>query len=346
MFLEIRNRVNKELKSFIRGLNKSYGLNSLSPLIINNIKDFALRNGKRVRPVLFCIGYLGYAKKACRGLYKSAISLELLHDFMLVHDDIIDKSSTRRGKPSMHSLLNRQIKRYGKVKFSGQDLAIVIGDVLYAIALDAFLAAKESPERKERALRKLISAALYTGSGEFVELLLGAKSIDKTTKNDIYKIYDFKTANYTFSSPLSMGAILANAEESEIRRICEYGMLLGRAFQIEDDIIGTFGKPSKTGKSSLTDILEAKKTILLWYAYNRGSKKQKNLIRKTLTKDNPKAHDVKEIRKILIATKSLDFARNEVRKLVEGSNKILHSLKISKKAKTALKELSRQIFSI
>ncbi|MDP2044470.1 MAG: polyprenyl synthetase family protein, partial [Candidatus Omnitrophota bacterium] len=158
MFLKIKSKIEKELRAYANSLDKTYRLSSLSPLLLKSIKEFILRDGKRVRPVLFCIGYLGYAKKVTTpGLYRSALALELLHDFMLVHDDIIDKSSTRRGKPSMHALLNQHLKKYKNIKFSGADLTIVIGDVIYALALDAFCAVKENPVRKERALRKLIS---------------------------------------------------------------------------------------------------------------------------------------------------------------------------------------------
>ena len=273
MFLRIKNRIEKELKIYTREFNKEYSLSSLSPLLFNKIKEFISRDGKRVRPVLFCIGYLGFAKKPARGIYRSALSLELLHDFMLVHDDIIDKSETRRGKLSMHALLNRQFSKNKKLKFSGEDLTLVIGDVMYALALDAFLAIREDPGRKEKALKKLISAALYTGSGEFIELLLSAKPMEKVTQNDIYKVYDYKTANYTFASPLTMGAILAGAKTTQIEKLYRYGMCLGRAFQIQDDIIGTFGKETQTGKSSLTDLKEAKRTLLIWYAFRKACAK-------------------------------------------------------------------------
>ena len=155
------------------------------------------------------IGYLGYAGKTAPSLYRSAASLELLHDFMLVHDDIIDKSDTRRGQPSMHALLNKYLKNHRDIKFTGEDLAIIAGDVMYAMALHAFLSVREDPKNKEASFKKLIEAALYTGTGEFIELILSLKNIDAITKNDIYKIYDLKTANYTFSTPLVMGATLA-----------------------------------------------------------------------------------------------------------------------------------------
>ena len=207
MIARIKNRIEQELIFYIRNADKAYSLSKISPLLYGSIQNFLSRKGKRTRPILFVVSYLAFAKKPVSGLYRSAVSLELLHDFMLVHDDIIDKSATRRGEPSMHKMLNRHLANYKKIKFTGQDLTIVIGDVMYAMALEAFLSIKEDMLRKEAALKKLIQAAIYTGSGEFIELLFGAKNIDKITKEDIYKIYDLKTANYTFATPLCMGAI-------------------------------------------------------------------------------------------------------------------------------------------
>lgn len=345
MFLGIKNRLESELKNYTRTINNAYPLNKLSPLLFNKIKEFISRDGKRVRPILFCIGYLGFAKKETKGLYRSALSLELLHDFMLVHDDIIDKSDIRRGKPSMHSLFNQYLKNK-KVKFSGEDLSIIVGDVIYALALDAFLAIEEALPRKELALKKLISAALYTGSGEFIELLLGAKTIEKTTKADIYKIYDYKTANYTFASPLSMGAILAGATKNEINKLIDYGMNLGRAFQIKDDIIGTFGESSQIGKSNLTDLSEAKKTILIWYAYQNSNSQARIKIKNVLSGKNSGKKELLEMRDLISESGSLNHAKREIKNLLGKSEKIIKSSKISKEYRAALINFSRKILSI
>ncbi len=156
MFLKIKNGIEKELSSYIRSLDKAYSLSKISPLLFRSIREFISRQGKRVRPSLFVIGYLAYAKRPAHGLFKTALSLELLHDFMLVHDDIIDKSPTRRGKPSVHAALNKYLGPGKKLKFNGQDLAIVVGDVIYAMAINAFLSVRENmkndsakPDRKK-----------------------------------------------------------------------------------------------------------------------------------------------------------------------------------------------------
>ena len=346
MILAIKNKIENELKSFILDIEKTYSLNSLSPLLYNNIKEFMSRDGKRVRPLLFVIGYLGFAKKAAPGLYRSAVSLELLHDFLLVHDDIIDKSEKRRGQPSMHANFNNYLAGYKNAKFSGQDLAITAGDVMYALALEAFLAVKENMLNKERALKKLIRSAIFTGSGEFIELLSGIESLNKITKQDIYKIYDLKTANYTFSSPLSIGATLAGANTNQINKIFDYGTYLGRAFQIKDDILGLFGQETKTGKSNLTDLREAKKTILIWQAYHNSTKSGRKVIKNIFSKNNAGKTDLLKIQRIVFDSGALDYAKSEINRLIEKSTLIIHATKMNFAYIDCLDKYSEKLLSV
>jgi len=346
MFLRIKIRIEKELSSYAQAIDELYSLKRLSPILSKSIKEFILREGKRIRPILFCIGYLSYSKKTPPGLYRSALSLELLHDFMLVHDDIIDKSNMRRGKPSMHALLKDYLAKNKKVKFDSEDLAIVVGDVMYAMALEAFLAVKENNIRKEAALKKLISAALYTGSGEFIELFLNIKPIENVTCQDIYKIYDYKTANYTFASPLTMGAILGGAKPTQLKKLYSYGMLLGRAFQIKDDIIGTFGKEQEIGKSNLTDIKEAKRTLLIWYAFNHADKKDRSVIKKILEAKLVAGPDLLKIKAIIIKTGSLVYAENQIKYLTARAQREMNCLKIGNKYKQALNNFSQKILKV
>jgi len=327
MFLSIKKRIDKELARFAEDLNKTYLLNKISPLLYRSIKEFMLRPGKRARPMLFLMSYLGYARKTPPGLWRSAVSLELLHDFMLVHDDIIDRSDMRRGKPSMHRMLERCFRSRQTIKFNGQDLAMIIGDVMYALALQAFLSVKEDMVRKEKALKKLIEAAIYTGSGELIELLTGIKDIGKITKDDIYKIYDFKTANYTFASPLCMGATLAGAGAKDLGLLFKYGIYLGWAFQIKDDYLGIFGSPQETGKSNLTDLQESKKTIFIWYTFNHAGAKDRAAIKKILSKKCPRRQDLLRIRGIIRSSGAVDYAHAEINRLIRGADALLETRK-------------------
>ena len=330
---KIKNRIEKELKGLVRNLDKAHALSKISPLLSKSIKDFVLRKGKRVRPLFFIVGYLGFAKTEAPGLYKSALSMELLHDFMLVHDDIIDKSATRRGKPAMHKML-------------GQDLAIVAGDVLYAMAVETFLSIKEDKERKEEALKKFIVAASKTGIGEFIELLSGAKDIGKVTKQDIYRIYDYKTGCYTFASPLSCGAILAGAGQKQVAKLYRYGVYLGRAFQIKDDILGMFGEEKKTGKSTLADLQEAKKTILLWSAYKNSDRKNRLIIKRTLSKDKIKKTDLLKVRRLIYASGAFAYAEKEIARHLKKAQATIKSCRMQTRYKELLQNYSRQLLKL
>lgn len=342
MLLKIRKRLDRELLGFLRALDKEYAIKKISPLLFRHISEFVLREGKRIRPLLFIIAYLGFAKKEAPGLYTSALSLELLHDFMLVHDDIIDKSDTRRGKPALHRMFDAYLSGYKQLKFNGQDLAIVAGDVMYAMAIHAFLAIKENMLRKEKALKKFIRAAIYTGSGEFIELLCGIKDIARTSKQDIYNIYDFKTAHYTFATPLASGAILAGAGDGEVERLFQYGIYLGRAFQIKDDILGMFSDEKKIGKSNLTDLKEAKQTLLIWRAYNQTDKYNKKIIKSTLGKKDADIKDLLRIREIVTSTGALDYCQKEIRRSMNQAQRLITCSQISLPYKNTLNALAKE----
>ncbi|MBU3934026.1 MAG: polyprenyl synthetase family protein [Candidatus Omnitrophica bacterium] len=343
---KIKNKIEKELAGLIRQSDKAYSLSKISPLLFKGIKDFVLRKGKRLRPILFVAGYLGFAKGAAPGLYKTAVSFELLHDFLLVHDDIVDKARARRGKPTLHKMFDNYLEKFKNAKFDGQDLAIVAGDVIYALAVDSFLSIKADAQRKERALKKFIESALYTGAGEFIELLSGIKDIEQLSEQDIYRIYDYKTAHYTFASPLSCGAMLGGANQSQVRRLYRYGIYSGRAFQLKDDILGMFGGEKKTGKPALTDLQEAKKTLLLRYAYNNSNKENKLTIKRILSKHKVNKADLLKMRKIISASGALDYTEKEISRLSGKAQGAIKSSRMRPKYKSFLRGYCEELLRL
>jgi geranylgeranyl diphosphate synthase type I len=164
------------------------------------------------------------------------------------------------------------------------------------------------------------------------------ENIERISKKEIYKIYDYKTANYTFSSPLTMGAILAGAEEKETKKIFEYGIKLGRAFQIKDDILGVFGTKRKIGKSNLTDLQEEKKTILIWHAYRNCPNKDKKKIKSIFSKRNINKNDLVLMRRLISSSGALKYAQNEINKLFKEAEISIRSSSMKDKYKDFLIE--------
>ncbi|MDP8289885.1 MAG: polyprenyl synthetase family protein [Candidatus Susulua stagnicola] len=343
MLYQIKKKIDIQLSKFLQKTNKAYSLETISPLLFKNISDFILRDGKRIRPTLFIVGYQGFSKKKVSGLYESALSVELLHDFFLIHDDIIDKSNTRRGKPSLHKVFDKFLAKHNNIKFNGQDLAIVAADIIYALAIKSFLSIKENSNRKEKALQRFIKATVHTGCGEFIELLSGIKNIEEIEKKDIYKIYDYKTAHYTFASPLSMGAILAGTKQSEIDKLSKFSLYLGRAFQIKDDLLSMFFDEKKIGKSTLSDLQESKKTLLIWHAYNHTSKKNKSLIKSILNKKQVTKTDLLKIRRITKESGALNYVQKEINNLTKKAKIVIKTIKMKKKYRNLLSLYAQEL---
>lgn len=346
MLEKIKNNLELALSRYIKNLDKTYPLSKISPLLHRGIKNFLLRPGKRLRPLLFVLSYLGYSKRAAKGLYESAVALELTHNFLLIHDDIIDKSDLRRGKPSMHKMMDNFLKGYRNIKFSGSDLALVAGDIIYAMAINLFLKINEKKIPKEKAMKKFSEIVIYTGAGQFLELLYGAKNISRIKKEDIYKIYDLKTAYYSFSYPLSLGAVLAGEGEKELQKLFEYGRCLGRAFQIKDDILNLFAREKETGKPALTDLKETKKTILLELAYQKLNPQNKSQINKILGKKHLTAPDLSKLHKIISESESLKLATREISRYLNKAKKIGASLKMRPHYKNLIESYTTELLKI
>ena len=345
MIDKIKNNIENTLKAYALTMNLKYPFREISPLLDNTIRDFILRPGKRVRSTLFILGFVSYSRKEPAGLYRSAASLELLHNFLLIHDDIIDKAVLRKGQPTIHTALDDFLKSYPEIKFSGSDLSIIIGDIIYSLALNLFLSIMVKEGYKEKALDKFSEIVTYTGAGQFIEILYGIKGIRGMKLSDILKIYDLKSAQYTFSYPLVLGATLAGAEDSEIKRLFEYGVQAGRAFQIKDDILDMFGEQKNTGKPGFTDIKEAKKTLLLFYAYQKSSAKDKLYIEQALKKAAPSQSDCLKIRGIVERCGALKSAQEQIELSLRQAKEISSSLHIAPQYRQVLNHYTEKLLS-
>ncbi len=345
MIDKIKSKIENTLKAYALTVNLRFPFHEISPLLDKTIRNFILRPGKRARSTLFILGYFSYRHKEPAGLYRSAASLELLHNFLLIHDDIIDKAVLRKGQPTIHTALDDFLKDYPKIKFSGSDLSIIVGDIIYSLALNLFLSIKVKEGYKEKALDKFSEIVTYTGAGQFIEILYGIKGIRGMKLSDILKIYDLKSAQYTFSYPLVLGAALAGAGDSEINRLFEYGVQAGRAFQIKDDILDMFGKEKNTGKPGWTDIKEAKKTILLFYAYQKSSAKDKLYIEKLLKKTAPSQSDCLRIRGIVENSGALKSAQEQIELSLRKTKEISRTLDMSPPYRKVLNQYTEKLLS-
>jgi len=331
----LKNKVNTALTKYLKAKIKEYNLTGIDAILSKSIKEFILRDGKRIRPILFLVSYLGFArsKKLKSDQLKTALAFELLHDFLLIHDDIIDNSNTRRGKPTLHKIFQNTLGQSEKI---GKDLSIVAGDIIFAMAVDAFLSIKASPLHKQAALKVFLKTTILTGVGEFKDVCCGFTQIDKIKAEQIHLNYKLKTAEYTFKAPLVCGCILSASPAKEIKKLAAYAQLLGQAFQIHDDFLGLFEKSKKIGKSVLSDIIESKKTLPIFLAYNNAVAAERKFIKSCLGNKNLTLVHLKKIRQIIINTGAAAATKTKIKSLFNQANRILKTSAMHKKYKQLL----------
>jgi len=354
--VELRDKIEKELNEFFD--NKiEQAKNQKKPEefleMVKNLKRFTLSGGKRIRPILFYYGYLVAGGKKEKDIFEASISIELIHSYLLIHDDIIDEDDFRRHKLSMHCIYEKKYKdesgnNYRKRYFNslnkngtkhfGVSMAIVTGDLASSLGYEILNHSNFSDDLKIKAIKKLNRIVSSTITGEVMDVVLASR-LDASL-NDVVRMQEYKTAKYTIEGPLHLGAILAGADESFLKSISKFAIPLGIAFQIRDDIVGVFESEKKTGKSVGADIKEGKKTLLLIKAFERADKEQLKILSESFGNKNINLNEINAVREIIKKTGSLEYSLEKIDNLVKLSKTHLEKMKISGNDKECLLELA------
>lgn len=238
---------------------------------VDRLFDHLDAGGKRLRPQFLCWGYRAAVPGGAeipRGVLRAAAALELIQACALIHDDIIDRSDTRRGRPSMHRAAEKEHAGSGwsgDAAHFGVSDALLIGDLALVWADDLFeqgLDEQDRPPDAQAAWRSMRTEAL---AGQLLDLRITTDqgADPASAADDAMLVNRFKTAAYTVERPLHIGAALGGAPAGTIAALREYGRSIGLAFQLRDDLLGVFGDPKVTGKPAGGDLVEGKKTVLL-----------------------------------------------------------------------------------
>ncbi len=290
-----------------------------------NVKDYIMRGGKRLRPVLIVLGY-----KAIKGddvpenLYTASCSVEILHNGSLLHDDLIDHDETRRGGKTFHATyrdLHFESSKNKEASFDyGMTMAILGGDSLINLGASAITAANLEPEVTAKLHAYYEYAFQMLVDGVLIEMNM---ITDKSATPDTYlRMVRMKTA-VLFDRSLMMGAAIAKASDSQLKAMEEFGINVGMAFQMQDDILGSFGDEEKLGKSSSGDIREAKKTMLVFEAYDRATPDQKKELDELLGKEGMTDEEVDRVRDIFRETRALEVTQKRMSDLLTSGQAAL-----------------------
>jgi geranylgeranyl diphosphate synthase type I len=300
---DLRKRVDDALREFVEGAAPE--LASIGPELdplIDAASSF-LRGGKRLRPAFCYWAARAVGADDSDALVRAAASLELLQACALVHDDVIDRSATRRGLPSVHerfATVHRDAGWSGDPGSFGTATAILLGD-LFLVWSDAMFAASGVGEAALRRARPVCdSMRVELMAGQYLDVLeqaLGGGSVDRALR-----VARFKAAKYTVERPLHLGAALGDAADAAVAVFSGYGVPLGEAFQLRDDLLGVFGDPSVTGKPAGDDLREGKRTVLVAITAEAASPTERARLDSELGRPDLDEAGVARIRDIVTST--------------------------------------------
>jgi geranylgeranyl diphosphate synthase type I len=320
--------IEQGLAAFFQQNAERYAYGELFEPIYLDLSEFVSRRGKRIRPLLFLLAYRifgGQRPLSDPSLLRSAISLELLHAFILIHDDIIDRSERRRGLPTFHKRVEEKMGKLPARERIGQNVAMVVGDMLFALAVDT-LQSTDFPEKaRSDAQRRFLRYVSDTGCGEVYDILLGSRDIARVTEEDITQMYHLKTTRYTFEAPFVLGGILAEASADVLEELSAIIEPVGLAFQMQNDLV-EYSHFDLEDRALQTDLLEGKKTFLFRMAYDRLSELDRSFLQLCLTTTTLSDSSILKIKELIDKSRAVDALRERIRQLFGRAEE---SLKVS-----------------
>lgn len=268
------------------------------------VGDYPQRQGKYLRPTLLLLTAQGMGVNKVKAK-KVAAAMQMSEDWILNHDDIEDDSPDRRGKPALHKLV-------------GTELAINAGDGLHVLMWEMLLdSSKEIQKEFLVMLRRTIL-------GQTIELKWAKDNRSDLKEEDVMLILESKTGYYTIAGPMRLGAIMARASKKELAIIYKFGVILGKAFQIVDDVLDLTSDFAGLKKIKGGDILENKKTVMLMHLINKSNKKDQQIINKILKKkrEEKTEKDIMIIINLMEKYKSIEYGRQLAAKFSREALKI------------------------
>lgn len=301
--LTVRHKVNAALTGFLDAKDQAAPGDELLYLT-STLRGF-LTGGKQLRSVLCVYGWQAAGGDGeMTAAIRAAASLELFQVFALVHDDVMDDSDVRRGQPSAHRALAAAYTDrggpHGRAEAHGLGAAVLLGDLALVWSDELLHTAGLDPARLAQVTPLVADMRSELMYGQLLDLqATGRPSDDVETALHVIR---YKTAKYTVERPLHIGAAVAGAAPSVLDACTDFGIPLGEAFQLRDDLLGVFGDPTETGKSILDDLREGKATVLMALAFRRASPTERTTLRDLVGRSDLDAEQAAGIRMVLEST--------------------------------------------
>ncbi|HUW21179.1 MAG TPA: polyprenyl synthetase family protein [Candidatus Bathyarchaeia archaeon] len=296
-------------KFFQQEKRKAAKVSPLCAEAVGIYEKFA-KGGKMLRGALVCLGYKSAGGKNRSAIIAPSVAVQIIHSFLLIHDDWIDNDLMRYGRPTVHKqyeqIHRERFKKSDPKRWSG-GMAFVLGDIGCWLGHRLISESDFPAKRKMTAISLLSDHLIKTGFGEFLDITYDL--VPGFAWNEVIKIRKLKTAYYTLIMPLVVGISLASASQEKIKAAEKYGFPVGIAFQLRDDFLGLFGDEKITGKSASSDLREGKKTLIVAKALEVLNGNEKKILEKALGDKNLTEEGIEKVRIIIRNSGAVDYCQ-------------------------------------
>ena len=344
--LLIREQVKDELSAYLVG-QRDYLSSIASELlpVCDALESFLLDGGKRLRPLFAYAGFASSGLKPTASHIRAFASLELLQACALIHDDLMDGSDTRRGKPAIHRHFENMHQESAMVGLSnkfGEAAAVLLGDLALVWSDHMLHTSGVTSGSLISALSVHDEMRIELMAGQYLDVRESGEQVPSVDRS--LRIARYKSGKYTIERPLHLGLALALQASDERKNLMNilssYGLPLGEAFQLRDDMLGIFGDPEVTGKPAGDDLREGKRTVLMAMALDRASEDDRASISSALGDPHLTTERVEQVRAAIVRTGAIQVVEDLIDGLLSNALEAANSDEIAPSARELLIELA------
>jgi geranylgeranyl diphosphate synthase type I len=340
IFQQYHSLIKNTLESFFYKKSKELSVvNQWGADLMNRLREFSLQ-GKLIRGSLLILSYQMFKKETPGWILRIASALELVHSSLLIHDDIMDRDTLRRGQKTIFY----QYKELGDMQGShdsyhlGESFGICSGDIGFFLAYEILSDLNLDPRSKKNILLLWSQELVSVGLAQMQDIYLSTPKAF-AGEEDIIELYRLKTARYTYSLPLMTGALAASQNQNTIHKLEKIGENFGIIFQIKDDEIDLFGTESNTGKPVGTDIKENKRTLLSLYLSELVRNGDRDSLRAIYNRMELSSSDIAQIKEIAERSGVLEKLHQKILDIKKKTEILISSLDIEEGFKNSLHQI-------
>ena len=343
---QLRDEINLILADFTDARSRSLtDIGSELQPVAHAMKEFITDSGKRFRPIFAYLGYLGTGASPRPEILRACTALELVHVCALIHDDVMDGSDTRRNKPAIHKLfesLHDNSSYQGNSERFGLASAILLGDLALVWADRLLVESGVTREEFINAQSVFSDMRDELMAGQYLDVLEGALATTSVERS--LKVARFKSGKYSIERPLHFGASLAGRSDF-YESYSKFGLPLGEAFQLRDDVLGVFGDPAVTGKPAGDDLREGKRTVLVGYTRASLSNSVGKLFDEMLSSRELTNEQVGFLQQTIIGSGALEKVERTITELADQAMAALNRITLEPQAMAHLKSMAEKVIN-